>query len=316
MDTRHLLDPQIASLIDLVPTIELSAGNLPAVREARRRFQEEQPVPPPPDGLVVEERRVPGRPGDPDVRVLVTRPAGAGEALPALLWIHGGGYVLGSADWDQVAVVPLAAEIGCVVVSVDYRLAPETPHPGPVNDCHAALSWLHGNAAELGVDPARIAVAGVSAGGGLAATLAQKVRDEGRIPLVLQALFVPMLDDRTVTESDPHPYTGEFRWTRASNAFGWSSLLGHEPGRDGVAPYAVAARCEDLGGLPPAFVSVGALDLFLEEDVEYARRLTRAGVPVELHVHPGVPHGIFEGAEVSARMHREMLAAVRRAFAV
>ncbi|HEY0737217.1 MAG TPA: alpha/beta hydrolase, partial [Herpetosiphonaceae bacterium] len=239
-------------------------------------------------------------------------------ALPtaALLWIRGGGYVSGSADADDINGRIMASQLGCVVVSVDYRLAPETPHPGPVEDCYAALRWLHANAAELGVDTERLALGGASAGGGLAAALALLTRDRGEVPLAFQLLIFPMLDDRTVTAEPPHPYVGEFIWTPESNRFGWTSLLGHEPGGEGVSPYAAAARAEDLAGLPAAYISVGALDLFLEENIEYARRLIRAGVPTELHVYPGAFHGyqFAPTAQVTQTSMRDQMSALRRAL--
>jgi acetyl esterase/lipase len=230
--------------------------------------------------------------------------------------MHGGGYVLGSAAEDVLGVKDIVSAVGCAVVSVDYRLAPETPHPGPLEDCYAALKWLYTQSRELGVNPAQIAIGGGSAGGGLTAALGLLSRDRGEIPLIFQLLIYPMLDDRTVTASDPHPYTGEFIWTPENNRFGWKSLLGREPGGPDVSPYAAAGRAEHLEGLPPAFISVGALDLFLEEDVEYARRLLRAGVPTELHVYPGAYHGynLIPNAQVSLLAARDRLAALKRAF--
>lgn len=210
----------------------------------------------------------------------------------------------------------IVSTIGCVAVSVDYRLAPETPHPGPVEDCYAALTWLYTHAEELGVDTTRIALAGASAGGGLAAGLAVLTRDRGEVPLAFQLLIYPMLDDRTVTSTEPHPHTGEYIWTPEANRFGWTALLGQEPGGTGVSPYAAAARADHLEGLPPTFISVGALDLFLEEDMEYARRLMRAGVPTELHVYPGAFHGfnMVADAKVSQAMARDQFDALARAF--
>jgi acetyl esterase/lipase len=248
--------------------------------------------------------------------VLVYLPTTVQAPLPALLWIHGGGYVIGSADQEDLGVKNIVSAVGCAAVSVDYRLAPDTPHPGPVEDCYAALRWLSTHAGELGVDPARIAVGGGSAGGGLAAGLVLLTRDRGEVPLVFQLLIYPMLDDRTVTAAEPHPYTGEFIWTPEANRFGWTALLGQEPGGPGVSPYAAAARAEHLEGLPSTFISVGALDLFLEEDLEYARRLMLAGVPTELHVYPGAFHGfnMVAGANVSQSALRDQLDALRRAF--
>lgn len=212
----------------------------------------------------------------------------------------------------------IVGETGCTVVSVDYRLAPDTAHPGPIEDGYAALAWFHANAAALGVDSSRIAVGGDSAGGGLAAALALLARDRGEFPICFQMLSYPMIDDRTTVNEDPHPYTGEFVWDGAANHFGWRSLLGEAPGSPGISPYAAAARAERLDGLPPAFIGVGALDLFLDEDMEYARRLLRAGVPTELHVYPGAYHGFdlsVDDAAVSKQYRRDIVQALKRALA-
>jgi acetyl esterase/lipase len=223
---------------------------------------------------------------------------------------------MGSADEQYSTLKSIVLAIGCAAVAVDYRLAPETPHPGPLEDCYAALQWLFTHADELGIDPGRIAVGGSSAGGGLAAALALLARDRGEIPLLFQLLIAPMIDDRTCTLANPHPYTGEFIWTPQANRFGWTSLLGQEPGGADVSPYAAAARAEHLEGLPATFINVGALDLFLEEDMEYARRLMRAGVPTELHVYPGAYHGfrMAADAQVTLAAERDQLSALKRAF--
>jgi acetyl esterase/lipase len=260
------------------------------------------------------ESYVPGPAGAPDVRVLIHRPAQATRPLPAILHIHGGGYVIGSPEMGAIEHQELVRELGCVLVSVDYRLAPETPHPGPLQDCYAALKWLHREAAALGVDPMRIGVSGESAGGGLAAALALLARDRGEAPLAFQHLIFPMLDDRTCTTRDPHPHTGQYVWTPESNSFGWASLLGRAPGGPDVEYYAAAARATDLRGLPQSFISVGALDLFLDEDMDYALRLTRAGVSVELHVYPGAYHGYqrADRARVTITSKKDSRAALSR----
>ncbi|GGR26746.1 alpha/beta hydrolase [Deinococcus ruber] len=311
MTTRSLVHPELDAFLDEFPAFTVSAETLPLIRQGV--------LPASPDDLlgtdvVVEDRRIAGPTGAPEVRVLVYHPAEASTPLPGLLWIHGGGYVLGSADADDLLVRDFVSKVGCMAVSVDYRLAPETPFPGPVEDCYAALTWMHAHAEELGLDAGRIAIGGASAGGGLAAGLGLLARDRGEVPLAFQLLIYPMLDDRTVTHPDPHPHVGEFVWTRESNQFGWQSLLGHEPGLDAVSPYAAAARAEHLAGLPPTYINVGTLDLFLEEDLEYARRLMRAGVPTELHVYPGAYHGFnrFKSASVTQSFDRDMIAALRR----
>lgn len=317
MTTKHLVDPELVAMLDLFPTLELSDETLGQVRAMMREMNSQMlpGLPEFPD-ISVTERFVPGAEGMPDVRVLVYLPTTVQGPLPALLWIHGGGYVIGTADAEDLGVKSIVSAIGCAAVSVDYRLAPETPHPGPVEDCYTALLWLSTHADELGVDPTRIAIGGGSAGGGLAAGLGLLARDRGEVPLAFQLLIYPMLDDRTVNTADPHSYTGEFLWTAAANHFGWRALLGQEPGGPNISPYAAAARAESLAGLPPTFISVGALDLFLEEDLEYARRLMRAGVPTELHVYPGAYHGfnLVAEAQVSRAAERNELTALKRAF--
>jgi acetyl esterase/lipase len=317
MTTRHLVDPELVAMLDIFPALELTNETLVQVRAMIEEMGSLMApnLPAFPD-ISVSERFVPGPEGAPDVRVLVYLPTTVRAPLPAMLWIHGGGYVIGSADQEDLSAKTIVSAVGCAVVSVDYRLAPETPHPGPVEDCYAALRWLYTHAGELGVDTARIAIGGGSAGGGLAAALALLTRDRGEVPLAFQLLIFPMLDDRTVTTADPHPYTGEFLWTADANRFGWTALLGQEPGGPDISPYASAARAEHLEGLPPTFIGVGTLDLFLEEDLEYARRLMRAGVPTELHVYPGAYHGfpLVAGAWMSQALERDQLAALKRAF--
>lgn len=317
MTTRHLVDPELVAMLDTFPPLTLTAESLPLMRAALQEMMTQERADLPDfSAISVSERFVPGPEGAPDVRVLVYLPTTVSTPLPALLWIHGGGYVLGSADQEDLSVKSIVSNIGCAAVSVDYRLAPETPHPGPVEDCYAALKWLYTHASELGVDPTRIAIGGASAGGGLTAGLGLLTRDRGEVPLAFQLLIYPMLDDRTVASLEPHPYTGEYIWTRDANRFGWTALLGQEPGGPDVSPYAAAARADHLAGLPSTFISVGSLDLFLEENLEYARRLMRAGVPTELHVYPGAFHGfnMASGAKISLSFVRDQLDALTRAF--
>jgi acetyl esterase/lipase len=317
MDTKHLVDPELIPMLDQFPPLQFTPDILPQMRAmAAEQLAQMRPLMPEFPAIAVNEQYVPGTANAPEVRVLVYRPQGVQQQLPALLWIHGGGYVLGSAAQDDLRAKTIVDAVGCVVVSVDYRLAPETPHPGPVEDCYAALTWLHAHAAESGVDPNRIAIGGASAGGGLAAALGLLARDRGAVPVAFQLLIYPMLDDRTVTLAEPHPHTGEFIWNHDANRFGWSSLLGGEPGGADVSPYAAPARAEQLAGLPPTYLCVGALDLFLDEDLDYARRLLHAGVPTELHVYPGAYHGfnMVPDARVSLAFNRDLSDALRRAL--
>ena len=220
----------------------------------------------------------------------VYRPAGLPGSLPALLYIHGGGMVIGSVATEDAIARMLVARVGAVAVSVDYRLAPETEHPGPVEDCYAALAWMAGESATLGIDPQRLAVYGGSAGGNLAAAVALLARDRGGPALVFQMLLYPMLDDRCDT-----PSCREIQdigiWDGWANREGFEALLGDRAGTDGVDAYAAPARAADLSGLPPTYIDVGELDSLRDEDVDYALRLLRAGVPTELHVYPGAYHG-------------------------
>jgi acetyl esterase/lipase len=255
-------------------------------------------------------------PGSASARVLVYDPVDR-TADGALLWIHGGGYIGGAAAMDHDLCARFAAELGIVVVSVEYRLAPEHPFPASLDDCFAVLRWLHDEAASFGVDPARIAVGGASAGGGLAAALVQRAHDDG-VPVAFQLLEYPMLDDRTVDRRDDEG-RGRFGWTPASNRFGWASYLGHEPGFSEARPYAVPARRADLRGLPPAWVGVGELDLFFEEDVEYVRRLEDAGVRTTFVSVPGMYHGadaIVGRAPSMQRFRARMVDAVRAGLGI
>ncbi|MGO4957263.1 alpha/beta hydrolase fold domain-containing protein [Luteococcus sp. Sow4_B9] len=206
----------------------------------------------------------------------------------ALLWLHGGGRTGGSASGDHQVCSELAARSGSLVASVDYRLAPQHPYPAALDDAWAALNWLHEHAEDLDLEGDRIAVGGASAGGGLAAELAQRARD-GLVPVVFQLLVYPMLDDHTTTSR--HPHRGRFGWTPEQNVQAWEAYLGHPVGQEETRPWAVAARCHDVRGLPPAWIGVGDLDLFLDEDLAYASRLKAAGVTCDVLVVPGMYHG-------------------------
>jgi acetyl esterase/lipase len=313
MNSRHLVDPQLFALLELFPTMQFSAELLP---EIRAHTWPATVDPHAAAAVAMESRLVSGPPGAPDVPLFIYRPHEKTGTLPCIFHIHGGGYVTGTAAMMEPFHRPLALQAECCIVSVDYRLAPETRFPGAVEDCYAALAWVFKQAAAIGVDPLRVGVMGESAGGGLAAALALLARDRREYRLAFQHLIYPMLDDRTCVTANPHPYAGEFIWTPHNNHFGWSALLGLPPGSDGVSPYAAPARAADLARLPPAFISTGALDLFLEEDIEYARRLMRLGVPVELHVYPGAYHAfdLEPNARVAQNAWRDSVGALRRSL--
>lgn len=259
------------------------------------------------------ERMIPGPAGAPDVRVYVVNAADHSAPRPAILHIHGGGFVLGDAKSSLHTVQELAQALDCVIVTVDYRLAPETRFPGSLEDNYTGLKWLHGHADELGVDRSRIAVMGESAGGGHAAMLAIAARDRGEIPLIYQALIYPMLDDRTGSARKMPPYLGMVVWTPQKNQFGWTSLLGVPAGSPHVPRGSVPARVQNLRGLPPAFIGVGSIDLFVDEDIDYARRLIDAGIPAELNVVPGAFHGF--DAFVNTTVAKQFRAALINALA-
>ncbi|MDN5929558.1 MAG: alpha/beta hydrolase [Pseudonocardia sp.] len=262
-----------------------------------------------PDDMLIENITAPG------VSLRIYRPRYLDGTAPALLWSHGGGYLVGNPEQDEATSIGFARELGITVAAIRYRLAPAHPSPAAVEDAYAALRWLVAHAGERGVDPARIAIGGASAGGGLTASLALYAHDRGEVRPAFQLLVYPMLDDRTVrTDLD----TRNVRvWTARSNRFGWTSYLGQEPGSAGVSPYAAPARREDLSGLPPAWIGVGTLDLFHDEDLAYAERLRQAGVPCDVVIVPGAFHGfdaILRNREVSRGFRAAQARALRGAL--
>jgi acetyl esterase/lipase len=318
--TRHLIAPELVAALDLFPELVLSEEMLPLMRNpppGARGMMQPPPLTPEQESVACEQRFVPGLDGAPDVRVLVYTPQGTASGRPGYLHIHGGGYILGTPEINDGMNRDLALAHACVIVSVDYRLAPETRWPGPIEDCYAALAWLFEQANALGVDTTRVAIGGESAGGGHAAALALYARNRGDYPISFMLLDSPMLDDRTGSSAEPHPVCGEFVWTPERNRFGWRALLGLEPGSTDVPSAAAPGRAESVAGLPATFICVGALDLFLEESLEFTRRLARAGVPAELHVVPGAYHGFsaFSPAPQVRSVMRLRNEALSRAFA-
>ncbi|HEV2600365.1 alpha/beta hydrolase [Sphingopyxis sp.] len=309
MDTRHLVDREIAPIIDLFPRVDLNAA---PIGQIRARAAETYSFLPPP-AIVPEEVTIPSVHGGPDIMAFLYRPATRDPRRGAILHIHGGGMVMGSARQIQAGPAALAMAAGVPVVSVEYRLAPEHPFPAPQEDCHSALSWLAAQADALGFAPERIVVAGESAGGGLAAALAIMARDLGGPAIAGQLLTYPMLDHRTGSDACPYdnPATGEFIWTRASNRFGWRALRGDYKADDARRGWFSPSLAEDLSNLPPAYIATGSLDLFFDENLDYARRLVAAGVPVDLHSYAGAIHAFnaIPDAALSQRFNGGILAA-------
>ena len=263
--------------------------------------------------LDIDDRLIPGPDGAPEVAVRVYAPSDRPSPVPAVLHIHGGGFFGGSVDLEHGGSVRTASELGVVVVSVEYRLAPENPFPSGLEDCYAALTWLHGHAADLGVDAGRIAVSGGSAGGGLTAGLTLLARDRGGPAIAFQCLMIPELDDRLDTPSMQR-FTDTPMWHRSAAERSWRWYLGDAYGTGDVSPYAAPARAADLSGLPPAYVTTMEFDPLRDEGITYALRLLQAGVSVELHSFPGTFHGsgMVVGAAVPRRETAERLVALRR----
>lgn len=306
-DVLALVDPELRPLAKMLMADHLRLpASMPEAVKAIRNWVGEDNVPPPLPNIPWEARHIPGRGGESGPLVYIVN-AERGASRPGILYFHGGGFVAGTARGDLPVVQKLASMLGCAIVSVDYRRAPETRYTGAIEDNYAALRWVYGHGSELGVDPARLAVMGGSAGGGHAALLALVARDRGEVPLIFQSLTYPMLDDRTGSSRSVPPHVGTLLWTAELNRVGWRCFLGSEPGRASVPKGAVPARFEDLSNLPPAFIGVGSLDLFMHEDIEYARRLNEASVGCELLVVPGAYHG-FDGLVPDARVSRNFSA--------
>jgi acetyl esterase/lipase len=309
----YAYDPELAPIVAALPRLDLSD-----IAEARTMLLEMRAKVPPfvaPETVDLTRRTIPGPAGAPPVGICVITPRAREDLAPGLLWIHGGGFVLGDIDGDLPSAVRIAEEAGAVVASVGYRLAPEHPYPAAVDDCYTALRWLAGQAGELGIDPERIAVGGISAGAGLAAALALAARDRGGPPLCFQLLEIPELDDRIETESI-RAFNDTPLWTRDNAVVSWSAYLGPTP-PDPVPPYAAPARASDMTGLPSAYVVTCEFDPLRDEGIAYATRLIAAGVPTELHHYPGTFHGASgagAGTAIASRMIRDRIDSIRRGY--
>jgi acetyl esterase/lipase len=308
MNFVEQLDPELKAVMERMPTDRtLDLTKISAARARMKKLVLEMLATfPQVEGVSQEDRFAPGTQGGPPVRVRIYRADDQSSKLAALYWIHGGGYVMGDIDMDDRLMKQMVKRIGCVAASVDYRLAPEHPFPTPVEDCYTGLKWLFAHADELGVEPARIAIGGPSGGGGLTAGLGLLARDRKEVQVAYQLLIYPMIDDRNATAA-AHAITDPRVWNRESNRLGWKAYLGRDGGGADVSPYAAATRATDLSNLPPTYISVGTLDLFVDENIDYAQRLIQAGVPTELHVYPGAFHG-FDMFAPSARVSKQFKA--------
>lgn len=302
------LDPAIAEVLAGIPPRlrPSSLFDFDDVPATRRRLAEVKILPEPPavGGVRSWDVQVDTEGGGAPLRLRVhERIDTMGQPdRPVLYWVHGGGMVVGSAEGDDPQVTDIVRELGCVAVAVDYRLAPEHPYPAPQDDIYRGLTWVHDHSEELAIDRSRLAIGGASAGGGLAASLAIRLRDRGGPAVCFQMLLCPMLDYRNITPSS-HEVTSQGVWDRGMNERGWAALIGHLD-QDAVPGDASPAVEPDLAGLPPAFIDVSTAEVFRDEAIEYASRLMRSGVQTELHVWPGGFHG-YEAFAPDARISRE-----------
>ncbi len=316
MSRRDLIDPDVrAPLDELLQALPGGFNAVPDIVQRRATVEAilsavEVPVNP---NVVKEDRTVPGPDGEPDITVRIYRPANATGTLPGIYFIHGGGMILGTVEGEDPTATMICDLVGAVVVSVEYRLSPEHPHPAPVEDCYAGLVWMAKNAADLGGDADRLAIYGASAGGGLTIATAMLARDRGGPQVSFMMPIYPMVDDTNETPSS-HAITDIGIWDRAGNIEAWNWYLGGKP----ADQYAAPTRAEDLSGLPPAFIDVGTVDLFLDEDIAFVQRLIQAGVPTEFHVHPGSYHAsetFAADAPLSRRTWALRIDALKRALA-
>ena len=315
MSRRELIDPEVRVPLDqLLAAMPGGFNAVPDIVQRRATVEAMLSGIEVPDNPNVskEDRTIPGPEGEPDITVRVYRPVNATGELPGIYFIHGGGMILGSVEGEDATATLICDQTNALVVSVEYRLSPEHPHPAPVEDCYAGLVWMAKNATELGFDPDRLAIYGASAGGGLTIATALLARDRGGPALTFMMPIYPMIDDTNTTASSDEIVDIGI-WDRAGNIEAWAWYLGGKP----ADQYAAPARASDLTGLPPAFIDVGTVDLFRDEDIAFAQRLMAAGVPTELHVHPGSYHAaetFAADAALSRRIWSMRLDALRRAL--
>ncbi|KGR75172.1 alpha/beta hydrolase [Ureibacillus sinduriensis] len=308
---KNRVNPEIVEMLDLFPPLDLDNY------EAARAAAAQAPLAPQDPNIAINDKIIEGPDGN-DLRLRIYEPVSKSEELAGLLWIHGGGYVLGSPEENDALCQQFVNEAGCVVVSVDYRLVPEHPYPAPLEDCYAALKWFADNAKDFGVDANRIGVAGLSAGGGLTAGLSLLARDRKGPEICFQMPLYPMIDDRNNTPSS-FEIRGNYIWNHDLNEKGWSFYLNGENGKDDVPIYAAPARAtvEELQNLPFTYTCVGQLDAFRDETLTYVTKLAQAGVDVEFHLYPGGYHAyeiVNPEAEISKRTNQEYVNAVKYAL--
>lgn len=312
MDSR--VHPDLKTLFSGFPESKFEKEGLAEAREQMHQSMEAY-IQPSDDLVSKSYRNIPGPEGSPDVPIIIYEPTTKDKILSGVLWIHGGGYITGVPEMNDALCRRFVLETNSLVVSVDYRLAPENPYPAPVEDCYSALNWFAENADELGIDSDRIAVAGNSAGGGLTAAVSLLARDRKGPKIAFQMPLYPMIDNRVNTPSN-YEITDSRVWNRESNIFGWKMYLGENYDRD-VSQYAAPARATDLSGLPPTYTCVGELDPFRDETIDYVARLLRAGVPTEFHIYPGSYHG-FEAfmspAKIGQRAETQYVEALKNAL--
>ncbi len=317
MDMRDRLDPELVGPLDgiMEATGGFSLRDIPATRAMVAGMLEAMAADAPPfPGVTTEDTQA--HANGQSVAVRIYKPESLGADAPALLWMHPGGYVIGSIGLDDLLCRQIAKDVSCVVVSVEYRLAPEHPYPAALDDCHTALQWLNADSARLGVDSQRVAVGGSSAGGGLAAALALRARDAGVAQPCFQLLIYPAINDANVEQASESVPENLF-WSRENALIGWRAYLEGRQGSSDVPVYAAPIRAKDLSGLPPAHIAVGALDMFVRDCTDYANALIDAGVATSLSIYPGAFHA-FDAfapeAKVSQRLVADRNGALRRAF--
>jgi acetyl esterase/lipase len=280
------IHPELQQVAKKTPSITFSKMNIWFFRLLMSLI----PAPKTPEDILVENIFITDQDDRTKIRLRIYKPKSIAAPTPGLLWLHGGGYVMGNPEMDDLSCIQYVRELGIAIASVDYRYAPKYPFPTGLEDSYSALKWVESHSQQLGIDAKRIAIGGASAGGGLAAALVQLAHDRQEIKPVFQLLVYPMLDDRTVLRADIDDSNSP-AWNQKSNLFGWESYLGKKCGAEDVLAYSVPARREDLSGLPQAWIGVGTLDVFHDEDVAYGQRLKECGIECELYIVPGAFHG-------------------------